>query len=92
MPLALSEGFHAGGLYALGLVGLGLVFAIGVAALSQQHERAFSAAIIYVLLGGLGALALSLLDVEPLDPLVDHDLLERLSELAPMVAFCHWRP
>lgn len=86
VPLALSEGFHAGGLYALGLVGLGLVFAIGVAALSQQHERAFSAAIIYVVLGGLGALALSLLDVEPLDPLVDHDLLERLSELALMVA------
>ena len=86
MPLALSEGFHAGGLYALGLLGLGLALAVGIAALSHQHERAFSAALIYVFLGALGALAMSILDVSPIDPLTDHGLIERLSELALVVA------
>ena len=86
VSLALSEGFHAGGLYALGLLGLGLALAAGIAALSHQDERAFSAALIYVLLGALGALAMSILDVSPIDPLSDHGLIERLSELALVVA------
>lgn len=86
MPLALSEGFHAGGLYLLGLLGIGLALAIGIAALSHQHERPFSAALIYVLLGAFGALALSVLDVSPIDPLGDHELIERLTELALVVA------
>ena len=86
MPLALSEGFHAGGLYVLGLLGLGLALAAGIAALSQQRERAFSAALIYVLLGALAALAMSALDVSPIDPVNDHALIERLSELALIVA------
>ena len=59
VPLALSEGFHAGGLYVLGLLGLGLALAAGIVALSQQRKRAFSAALIYVLLGALAALAMS---------------------------------
>ncbi len=86
MPLALSEGFHAGGLYALALLGLGLALAVGIAALSHQRERAFSAALIYVLLGAVGALAMSILDVSPIDPLNDHALIERVSELASAVA------
>lgn len=84
--LALSQGFHFGGLYVLGLIGLGLTLTVGVAALSHQHERAFSAAVFYVLLGALGALALALLDVGPLDPIRDHSLLEHLAELALIVA------
>lgn len=84
--LALSEGFHAGGLYVLGLLGLGVALAVAVGALSHQHERAFSAAVFYIGLGAFGAAALSLLDVRPLDPLDDYLLLERLTELALVVA------
>jgi len=61
-------------------------FHAGVAALSHQHERAFSAALIYVLLGAAGAVAMSILDVSPIDPVGDHGLVERLSELALIVA------
>ena len=86
MPLALREGFHAGDLYVLGLLGVGMALAAGIAALSHQRERAFSAALIYVLLGALAALAMSILDVSPIDPLSDHGLIERLSELALVVA------
>ena len=86
MPLALSEGFHAGDLYVLGLLGVGLALAAGLAALSHQRERAFSAALIYLLLGAVGALAMSVLDVSPIDPLSDYGLIERLSELALVVA------
>jgi NhaP-type Na+/H+ or K+/H+ antiporter len=86
MPLALTEGFHVGGDYVLGLLGLGLALLIGVAALSSQRERAFSAALIYVSLGAAAAVVLSLLDIEPLDPIDDFELLERLAELALIVA------
>ncbi len=86
MPLALSEGLHGGGLYALALLGLGLALAVGIGALSHQHERAFSAALIYVLLGAFGSVWLSVLDVSPIDPIGDHRLMERLTELALTVA------
>lgn len=85
-PLGLSEGFHAGGIYVLGLLGLGLALAAGIAVLSHQGDRPFSAAVIYVGLGALAAVALSALDVTPIDPIRDHDLVERLTELALIVA------
>jgi NhaP-type Na+/H+ or K+/H+ antiporter len=83
---ALSEGFHAGGQYALGLLALALALAVGVAALSRQEEGAFSAAMIYVLLGAVGAVGLSLLDIAPFDPVADHRVVQRISELALAVA------
>lgn len=86
MLLGLSEGFHAGGLYVLALLGFGLALAVGVAALSHQQDRAFSAALIYVLLGALAALVLNVLGVSPVDPIGDHALVERLTELALIVA------
>jgi len=84
--LALAEGFHLGGLYPLGLLGLGLALLVAVGALSHQHERAFSAAVFYIGLGAVGAAALSLLDVDPFDPIADHAVVERLTELALIVA------
>ncbi len=86
MPVALSEGFDVGGLYALGMLALAIALGVGIGALSHQQERAFSAAVVYVLLGALGAVALAVLDVAPIDPIRDHDLLERLTELALVVA------
>ena len=84
--LALTEGFHLGDLYPLGLLGLGLALLVAVGALSHQHERAFSAAVFYIALGAVGAAALALLDVDPFDPVADHALVERLTELALIVA------
>lgn len=86
MLVALTEGFDAGGLYMLGLAAAGLALAIGVGALSHQHDRAFSASVIYVLMGAIGAGALAILDVAPIDPIADHALVERLTELALIVA------
>lgn len=86
MPLGLAEGFHAGGLYFLALVGVAIALVVGIGALSHQRERAFSASVFYVLLGAVGAAAMALLDVDPLDPVADHDFVERLTELALMVA------
>ena len=53
---------------------------------SPRDERTISASVIYVALGALGAVALWLLGLAPLDPVGDHMLLERLTELALIVA------
>jgi sodium/hydrogen antiporter len=84
--LALTEGFDLGGLYVLGLLGLGVALFVAVGALSHQQERAFSAAVFYIVLGAIGAVALSLLDVRPFDPVRDHRLVERLTALALILA------
>ncbi|PZS33911.1 MAG: hypothetical protein DLM61_04450, partial [Pseudonocardiales bacterium] len=65
---------------------LGFALAVAVVALSHEHERAFSAAVFYVGLGALAAGGLVLLGVKPFDPVRDHRLLERLAELALVVA------
>lgn len=84
--VALAPGWGVGSLYAVGLLFLGVVVLVGVAARSHQAERSFSASVFYVGFGALAAVALSLLDVSPLDPEADHVVLERLSELALVVA------
>ena len=84
--IALREGFDLGGLYDLGLLGLGVAVLVAVVALSHQHERAFSAAVLYVGVGAIGAVALWILGVRPFDPIDDHRLLERLTEAALLFA------
>ena len=83
---AIDPGWHLGGLYTLALAAVGVTVLIGVAAMSQQEERTFSASVFYVALGAVVAVALSALDVRPLDPEGDHVPLERLTELALIVA------
>lgn len=82
----LALGWGLGGTYELGLMCVGAVVLVGAVAISHQHERAFSASVIYLALGALGALGLSALGVRPLSPEVNHVLLERLTELALVVA------
>ncbi len=84
--LALRTGFHLGGPYPIGMLFLGAALAVAVIALSHEQERSFSAAAIYVALGGIAAGGLALLDLHPFDPVRDHALLERLAELALVVA------
>jgi NhaP-type Na+/H+ or K+/H+ antiporter len=84
--LALDPGWHLGDLYVDALAAIGATVIIGALALSHQRERAFSASVVYVALGAVGAVALSRTGVTPLDPERNHALLERVAELALIVA------
>ncbi len=86
LPLALDPGFHLGGAYAIGLLFLGVALAVGIVALSHEQDRAFSAAVIYVAMGAAAAVGLALLGLKPFDPVRNHLLLERITELALVVA------
>ena len=86
LPVAVAPGWHLGELYPVALAAVGVCVLIGAGALSNRHERAFSASVYYVALGALGAVALAALDIAPLDPVDDHVLLERVTELALIVA------
>lgn len=55
-------------------------------ALSQQHERAFTAAVVYLVFGAVASVGLQLLGVDLIDPLEDTELIERASEFAVIVA------
>lgn len=59
---------------------------VAVIALSQQHERAFTAAAVYLGFGVMASLGLQLLGVDLIDPLDDTELIERASEFAVIVA------
>jgi NhaP-type Na+/H+ or K+/H+ antiporter len=86
MPIAAESGFSAGDPYALGLLFAGIALFAAVVALSQQHERAFTGAVVYLVLGAVASLTLQLLGVDPLDPLHDTELFERVTELAVIIA------
>ena len=68
-----------------GLVAWMPVFA-AVGALSHQRERAFSASLIYLGLGVVGAAGLAALGARGLDPVQDAPLLEHITELAVVIA------
>jgi NhaP-type Na+/H+ or K+/H+ antiporter len=59
---------------------------VAIAALSHQHERAFSASVIYLGLGLLAALVVGLTGSDWIDPIEDASLLEHMSEIAIVVA------
>ncbi|MBA2637335.1 MAG: cation:proton antiporter [Solirubrobacterales bacterium] len=84
--LAASPGFSFADPYAIGLVFAGLAVFAAIGALSHQHERAFSASLIYLALGVVAAWIIDLLGVGWIDPLRDYALIERLSELAVVIA------
>jgi len=86
LPLATDTGFNFADEFALGLLGFGLALFAAIGALSHERERAFSASIIYLGLGIVTALALALLEIDPIDPFKDATLVEHLSELALIVA------
>jgi NhaP-type Na+/H+ or K+/H+ antiporter len=84
--VAAAPGFEFGDLYALGLVFVGIAVVAALVALSHQHERAFSASLIYLVLGLGAATAIELLDVHWLDPVDDAEVVERLAEFCVIVA------
>src|SRR5918998_4957798 len=86
LPLAAERGFSVADPYAVGLLFGGLAVFAAVGALSHQHERAFSASVIYLGLGIAAAGAMEVIGVQPLDPLTDTALFEKAAELAVIVA------
>jgi NhaP-type Na+/H+ or K+/H+ antiporter len=61
------------------------VFA-AVGAMSHEHERAFSASLIYLTLGAAAAAAIQVLDIGWLDPLDDAKVVEHVAEVALIFA------
>ncbi len=86
LPLAASPGFSFADPWALGVLFMGVAVFAAVGALSHEHERAFSASLIYLGLGVFAAAAITLLGIEWLDPVEDASAFEHATELAVVVA------
>jgi NhaP-type Na+/H+ or K+/H+ antiporter len=85
-PLAASTGFDFGGTFDFGVLFVGLAVFSAVGALSHQRERAFSASLIYLGLGGVAAIAIGTLDIGWIDPIGDADAIGHLAEAALIMA------
>lgn len=85
-PIAAARGFDFADLYAVGLLAVGVVVFVAISALSQQRDRAFSAAVVYLVMGALASMLFQRLGVELLDPLRNAPVIERAAELAVIVA------
>jgi sodium/hydrogen antiporter len=83
---AVAEGLSFGEPFYLALLVAGLAVMAAVGALSHQHAHAFSASVIYLVIGLGAALIVEALGVDWLEPGEDHALLEHLSELALVIA------
>ena len=84
--LAASPGFDFAETFDIGVLFVGIAVFAAVGALSHQHERAFSASLIYLGLGGLAAVAISAFEIGWLDPIEDAGTLEHLTEAAVVMA------
>ena len=85
-PLAADTGFSFADPFAVALLFIGVAIFAAVGALSHQHERAFSASLIYLVLGCGAAVVVDLSDVGWLEPVEDASLLEHLTEIAVIIA------
>jgi sodium/hydrogen antiporter len=83
---ASAPGFEFGDPYAIALAFVGVAVFAAVGALSHQHERAFSASLIYLGLGLVAATIVDLLGVRWIDPFADAEVVEHLAEFALIVA------
>jgi NhaP-type Na+/H+ or K+/H+ antiporter len=84
--IAAGQGFSGGDPYAAAQLFIGLVVFAAVLALSRQGGRAFSPAMVYLLLGVAAAGLARALGVDWLDPVDDSKVVERISEFAVIVA------
>jgi len=85
-PIAAARGFDFGELYPLALLALGFAVLTAVIALSREHDRAFSPAIVYLAMGAGASIGLQTLDVPLLEPLEDAEVIERAAEFAVIIA------
>ncbi len=85
-PAAIAPGLTLGDAWALGALFLGLAVMAAIVALTHQRSRAFSPSVVYLGLGAIGALGAAFLGTDWLRLIEDADLVERLAELAVIVA------
>lgn len=83
---AIAPGLDLLDVWALGFLFVGLAVMAAIVALTQQRERAFSPSVVYLAIGAVGAIGTAVLDVAWLDLVEDADVVERLSEVAVIVA------
>ncbi len=86
LPLAAAPGFEFFDVAATGILVAGLALLVAVIALSREHERPFSAAVIYLVMGSLLAVGLHLIGIDLLDPIADAGVIEHAAELAVIIA------
>lgn len=84
--LAAAPGLAVPDLYVVGLIFLGVAVAAAVGALSHESDRAYSASLIYLGFGLAAAFVIGAFDLHWLDPVDDARIVERLAELAVIVA------
>ena len=65
---------------------MGLAVFAAVGAMSHEHERAFSASLIYLGLGAVAAAAIGVLGIAWLDPIDDATVVEHVAEVALIFA------
>ena len=70
--IAAAPGLSFGDPYVVGLLFAGVAVFAAVGALSHQHERAFSASLVYLALGLGAAVALEVFGLARPDPIDDH--------------------
>jgi NhaP-type Na+/H+ or K+/H+ antiporter len=85
-PFAADIGFSFADPFSLGLLFIGFAIFAAVGALSHQHERAFSASLIYLGLGAGAAAVIHFADIGWLDPAGDAELIDHLTEIAVIIA------
>ncbi len=86
LPAAIAPGPEAPDAWALGLLFVGAAVMAAIVALTHQRTRAFAPSIVYLTLGVLGAAGAALLDLGWLDAMDDALVVERVAELAVIVA------
>lgn len=86
MILAAEPGFSFADPYVIALLFCAIAVMAAIGALSHEGERAFSASIIYLGLGAAGAVVIQLIGVDWVDPIEDSTVIERLTELAVIIA------
>jgi sodium/hydrogen antiporter len=84
--VAADTGFTFADPFAAGLLFIGVAIFAAVGALSHQHERAFSASLIYLALGCSAAVAIHVFDLGWFRPVADAALIEHLTEIAVIIA------
>ncbi|HTI34159.1 MAG TPA: cation:proton antiporter [Miltoncostaea sp.] len=85
-PAAITPGFEPADAWSLGLLFLGLAVMVAIVALTHQRSRAFSPSVVYLGLGLIGAVGVAVLGADWLDVVDDARVVERITELAVVVA------
>jgi NhaP-type Na+/H+ or K+/H+ antiporter len=83
---AVDTGFEFADPFALGLLFIGFAVFAAVGALSHQRERAFSASLIYLVLGAGAAVVIRFAGLDWVDPIENAALVDHLTEIAVIVA------